>query len=158
QTMEDQACASVMFLDEATGRLGRRGLPAEFSHPRVYEPRDYIFRPRRLAPKLWLLPPPDGSRELLALAGVLTGPDWRSRWVAERDAYERFWQDLGAPFSYGDMHQVGGIPFPEGNPVDTDCVKFADDDYTNHPMEKAWHKLFRTRKAPPREWPDYEEQ
>jgi hypothetical protein len=167
-TTKDQACASVMFIQEPTDRLGRRDFPAELNHPRGFEPRHYMFRPRRLTPRLWLLPPPDGSRELLALGEVLTGPDWRRRWAAEWEAYERFWRDLAArhpgafgahwPSTGGVIHQVGGIAFSIGNPVETDCVKFAEDDYSNHPMEKAWYKLVRTREGPPDEWPDFEEQ
>jgi hypothetical protein len=122
--MEDQARASVMFLEEPTDRLSRRDFPAELSHPGEVARREaFMFRPRRLTPRLWLLPPPDGSRELLTLGGVLSGPDWRKRWAAQWEAYERFWRDLrgqhpGAPSMDGEIHQVGGIPFSIGDPGD----------------------------------------
>ena len=168
--IDDQACASVMFLREPTDRLSRRDLPAELSEPgKVARPEAFKFRPRRLTPRLWLLPPPDGSREIMAFGDVpLASPlDWRRRWAAEREAYKRFWHDLAArhpsafgahwPSTGGEIHQVGGIPFSIGDPVEMDCVKFAEDDYSNHPMEKGWYELVRSRDGPPDEWPDFEE-
>jgi len=78
-------------------------------------------------------------------------------------SYERFWKDLAkerpnAFTSDGALHQVGGVGHPWQDPVEVDCVKYADDDYHNHPMEKAWFDLVRSRDAPPNEWPDFEEQ
>jgi hypothetical protein len=52
------------------------------------------------------------------------------------------------------IHQVGGIAFSWQDPVETDCVKFGDDDYSNHPTVKAWVE----RDGPPFQWPDFEEQ
>jgi hypothetical protein len=37
-----------------------------------------------------------------------------------------------------------------------DCVKFADDDYLNHPTVKAFHERMEKEGAPG-DWPDYEE-
>jgi hypothetical protein len=37
------------------------------------------------------------------------------------------------------MIQVGGIPFAWQDPVETDCVKYADDDYLSYPTERATH-------------------
>jgi hypothetical protein len=52
--MEDLACASVMFLTDQTDRLGRRDFPVELSNPGpgTLGPKYFIFRPRRLTPKL----------------------------------------------------------------------------------------------------------
>jgi uncharacterized protein YwqG len=165
-TAEDQACASVIFLTEEADQLRRRAFPAEFNGPQPspLQERDFIFRPRRLTPKLWLLPPPDGSRELLAPDGS-PASDWKE--AVEHEAYQRFWRDLAArhpgafgahwPSTGGEIHQVGGIPFSIGDPVETDCVKFAEDDYSNHPTQKAWFERAR-RDGTPMEWRDFEEQ
>jgi uncharacterized protein YwqG len=161
-TAEDQACASVMFLAEEADQLRRRAFPAEFSGPQPSRLQwiDFIFRPRRLTPKLWLLPPPIGSREFIAFDGLHAhGP--------ERDAYQHFWNDLAArhpnalgahwPSAGGTIHQVGGIAFPIGDPVDTDCVKYGEDDYSNHQTVRAWVERGR-KDGPPIQWPDFEEQ
>jgi hypothetical protein len=125
-----------------------------------------MFRPRRLTPKLLLLPPPWGSRELLALLGDPPLDNGRvapsGRWAQDADdAYHRFWKALAAElpnvFFYGAMRiQVGGIAFPWQDPVETDCVKYADDDYLNHPTVKAFHSRIKRDGAQIR-WPDYEE-
>jgi len=163
--------ASVMFITEQSDRLGRRDFPVEFSDPApgTGGPRYFMFRPRRVTPKLWLLPPPDGSRELLALHGAPPPPDikpvasWppRMRWGQEGEAYEQFWKDLAeehpnAFSAHGAIHQVGGIAFPWQDPLETDCVKFADDDYCNHPTVKAFNERIEKDGAP-FEWPDCEE-
>jgi hypothetical protein len=56
------------------------------------------------------------------------------------------------------IHQVGGIAFSWQDPVEADCVKFGDDDYSNNPpeMEKAFIER-RRKDGPPIGWPDYEE-
>src|SRR5215510_5093682 len=154
--------ASVLFITEQTDRLGRRDFPAELSNPGGYfRPRHFIFRPRRVTPKLWLLPPPFGCRELLALHGAPPPPDnkplapWppRRRWGQEEEAYEQFWKDLAAEHPnaftwHGAIHQVGGIPFPWQDPLETDCVKYADDDYLNHSTVKAFHERIK-KDGPP---------
>jgi len=169
-SIEEQTCASIMFLTEQPDRLGRRDFPVEFSNPGCRcRPRNFIFRPRRVTPKLWLLPPPWGSRELLALHGAPPPPDikpvasWppRMRWGQEEEAYEQFWKDLAEEHpnmfsAHGAIHQVGGIAFPWQDPLETDCVKFADDDYWNHPTVKAFHERIEKDGAPI-DWPDYEE-
>src|SRR5262245_2238035 len=172
-SMEDQTCASVMFFTEQTDRLGRRDFPVEFSNPGsgTLRPMDFIFRPRSLTPKLWLLPPPWRSRELLTLDGVPPPLDWRGSypgsWGQEEKAYEQFWQNLAAehpnafgshwPSTGGVVHQMGGIPFSIQDPVETDCVKFGDDDYSNHSAVKAWFERVQ-KEGPPVEWSDFEEQ
>jgi hypothetical protein len=57
---------------------------------------------------------------------------------------------------HGAIHQLGGIAFPWQDPLETDCVKFADDDYLNHPTVKAFHERIKEDGAPI-DWPDYEE-
>lgn len=162
--------ASVLFITEQTDRLGRRDFPVELSNPGGYfRPRHFIFRPRRVTPKLWLLPPPWGSRELLALDGVPPPLDWRGIyprcWGRLEDkafkAYDRFWKDLAAEHpngfaSHGAIHQVGGVASPWQDPLETDCVKYADDDYWNHSTVKAFHERIKKDGAPIK-WPDYEE-
>ena len=162
--------ASIMFITEKTDRLGRRDFPVEFSNPGGYSrPRHFMFRPRRVTPKLRLLPPPFGSRELLALHGAPPPPDtkpvapWppRMRWGQEHEAYHQFWKDLAeehpnAFCAHGAIHQVGGIAFPWQDPLETDCVKYADDDYWHHPTVKAFHERIKKEGAAI-DWPDYEE-
>jgi hypothetical protein len=75
---------------------------------------------------------------------------WREQ---ERAAYDQFWQEHHLDDT---IHQVGGIPFAWGKPVETDCVKFADDDYLNHPTYKAFHERMKKDGAP-MDWPDYKE-
>lgn len=170
-SMEDQTCASVMFLTQQTDRLSRRGFPVEFSNPqhRLLDTKDFVFRPRRLRPMLWLLPPPVCSRELLGIDDRALPHDrsgiYPKHWgQATKESYEQFWRDLAAkhPNAFGPagdrmIHQVGGIPFSIQDPVETDCVKFADDDYNNQPQIKAWFERGR-RDGPPIHWPDFEEQ
>jgi hypothetical protein len=172
-SMEDQTCASVMFFPEQTDGLSRRDLPVEFSNSgaRLLEPKDFIFSARRLTPKLWLLPPPFCSRELRALDGVLPPPDrsviyprcWKA---ARRESLQAALgrSRCGAPHCVRPtlainrrlIHQVGGIPFSIQDPVETDCVKFGDDDYSNHPTVKAFRERMEKDGAPI-DWPDYEE-
>jgi hypothetical protein len=148
---EDQVFASVIFLGDEVDRLGRRDFPVEFANPAYGLPGNFMFRPRRMTPKPWLLPPPFGSRELGALDGVPPPLDWRGRypkcWGEPEDkaftAYRRFWTDLAEkhPNSFsadGAIHQVGGIAFAWQDPIETDCVKYADDDYLNPPTVKAF--------------------
>jgi Domain of unknown function (DUF1963) len=159
--------ASVMFNTDETDRLGRRDFPVEFSDPgpTTGGPRHFMFRPRRVTPKLWLLPPPFGSLELLALHGAPPPPDtkpvapWppRMHWGQEHEAYHQFWKDLAdqrpnAFTWHGAIHQVGGIAFPWQDPLETDCVKYADDDYGNHPTLKAFHERM-DKDGPPFKWP-----
>ena len=128
-----------------------------------YRPRDVIFRPRRMIPRLCLLPPPFNSCELLTLDG-LPPPGWRfiypKRWEGKiAEAYHQFWQALDKehPNACG-YHQVGGIAFPETAPVEAECIKYGDDDYSNNPPEEE--KAFRERRekdGAPVDWPDYEE-
>jgi hypothetical protein len=168
---EEQPCASVMFLTSETDRLRRRDFPAEFSNSCCdnHGPRDFMFRPRRVTPKLWLLPPPFGSREFFALHGVPPPNEpvapqafRKRRWEEkEEEAYEQFWEDLAEKHSgtfpwHGPIHQVGGIACPWEETVEVDCVKFADDDYLNHPTVKAFHERMEKEGAPG-DWPDYEE-
>src|SRR5262249_1021995 len=122
---EEQPCVSVMFFTEQTDHLGRRDLPVEFSKPGCgCRPRELIFRPRRVNPKLWLLPPPWNSRELPALDGV-PPLEWRGIYPkcwGELEhkafkAYEQFWKGLAAEHpnafsNHGAIHQVGGIACP----------------------------------------------
>src|SRR5215510_3234122 len=165
QSMKDQTCASVMFFSERTEPLGRRNFPAELSNPRssLLRPEEFVFRPRRLTPKRWLLPPPLGSRELRTL-----DPDWNDCyprcWKQQEEkayeAYSQFWDDLAAehPHVLRAIRQVGGIAFPDQDPVDVDCVKFGDDDDLNHPPEER--KAFSERRqkdGAPINWPDYKE-
>jgi hypothetical protein len=163
QSMEDQTCGSVMFFSEQTESLGRRNFPAELSNPRSRRPEEFVFRPRRLTPKLWLLPPPLGSRELRTL-----DPNWNDSyptcWKHQEEkayeAYEQFWEDLTAehPNALRAIRQVGGIAFPDQDPVEADCVKFGDDDYLNSPPEEEKAFLERMEKdGAPIDWPDYEE-
>jgi hypothetical protein len=150
ETINDQARSSVMFIVEQQDRLVRRAPPVEFGDPEheVLETRHFVFSPRRLRPRLWLLPPPSNSRELLAISGQ--GPrDWD-------DAYQQFWCDLAArypaafgphwPSTLGMIHQLGGIPFSIQDSVEADCVKFADDDYNNQPEVIAWFERPRDQR------------
>jgi uncharacterized protein YwqG len=164
QLMEDQTCASVMFFPEQMDRLGRRDFPVELSNPRsrLLRPEEFVARPRRLTPKPWLLPPPLGSRELRTL-----DPDWNDSypvcWKRQEKAYHayrRFWEDLAVvhPNALRAIRQVGGIAFPDQDPVEADCVKFGDDDYLNRPPdeEKAFLER-RLKEGAPIDWPDYKE-
>jgi hypothetical protein len=129
QSMEDQTCASVMFFSEQTEPLRRRNFPVELSNPRSGRPEEFVFRPRRLTPKPWLLPPPLGSRELRTL-----DPDWNDNyprcWNKQEakayEAYGQFWDDLAAehPNAFRAIRQVGGVAFPDQDPVEVECMKF----------------------------------
>jgi hypothetical protein len=160
-----------MFFTDETGRLERRDFPVEFDNPAwPCRPRNFMFRPRRATPRLWLLPPPDGSREFLALHGVPPPVDndqvapWPCRMrlgQKEEEAYRQFWKDLAEEHPnmftlYGLPHEVGGVVFPVQDPVEVDCVKFADDDYFNHPTYKAFRERIEKEGAP-MDWPDHEE-
>jgi hypothetical protein len=172
---EDQDFAPVMFFGDEVDRLRRRDFPAELANPCCFLPGHFMFRPRRVTPKLWLLPPPFGSREMLALHGAPPSPDirpvapWppRMRWGREEEAYKQFWNDLAAehPRSFsadgaiqqlGAIHQAGGIALPWQDPIETDCVKYADDDYLNHPTVKAFDERVEKEGAA-KDWPDFEE-
>jgi len=161
----DQTCASVMFFPEETKPPGRRDFPIEFRHPRTIlcKPEEFIFRPRRLTPRRWLLPPPFGSREMRLLDGPLPPrPYWaghypRSWQQQTYEAYDRFWDDLGLTCPRA-IRQVGGMAFPDQYAVEADCVKFCDDDYLNNPPEEEkafWER--REKEGAPIDWPDYEE-
>jgi len=171
---DDKSCASVMFFTDETDRLARRRFPAELSNPAagvarpekfLHGPRDVIFRPRRMTPRLWLLPPPRGSVDLATLDGLPAPPGWTGVYPKGWDdktyaAYDQFWTDLKAVLgnAFGEDHQVGGTAFPETGPVEADCVKYGDDDYANDPPEEE--KAFRERRekdGAPVDWPDYEE-
>jgi hypothetical protein len=150
----NRSCASVMFFTGPADRLARRELPVEFNNPSaglprpekcLVGPRDVIFRPRRVTPRLWLLPPPLGSVDLATLDGL---PAWTDVYPKGWDdkayeTYERFWTDLAAVLgkAFGKYHQVGGTAFPGTESVEADCVKYGDDDYANNPPEEE--KAFR---------------
>lgn len=150
ETIDDQTRSSVMFIMEHEDRLARRAPPVEFTDPQheILETRDFVFEPRRLRPRLWLLPPPWGSRELSAISGRAP-QDWEA-------AYEQFWRDVALqypsafgphwPSTGGKIHQVGGIAFSIQGPVEADCVKFADDDYNNQPEVIAWFERPRDQR------------
>jgi len=79
----------------------------------------------------------------------------------EDEAYDQFWNGLAAEhpnvFTWdGVLHQVGGVAFPYQDAVDADCVMYADDDYLNHPVVKAFHER-REKEGAPMDWPDHEE-
>src|SRR5215831_7524583 len=168
---EDQARAGVIFTEAPAERLQRRRSPPEFDEPAASEVRP-VFRPRRLTPKQLLLPPPFCSRELLALDGAPPPPSWTGIyprcWNQQGEqvyeAYRQFWEDLAAehPNAIGSqcsgIYQVGGIAFSYQDPVEADCVKFGDDDYSNNPpeMEKAFCGP-RREDGTPIDWPNYEE-
>jgi hypothetical protein len=171
---DDKSCASVMFFTGAADRLARRDLPVEFNNPAaglprpekcLVGPRDVIFRPRRVTPRRWLLPPPSGSVDLATLDGMRTPPGWTGAYPKGWDdktyeTYEQFWEDLDVVHenAFGGYHQVGGIAFPETETVEADCVKYGDDDYANHPPEEE--KAFRERRekdGAPGDWPDFKE-
>jgi hypothetical protein len=85
----------------------------------------------------------------------------RSWGQKEEEAYRQFWKDLAEEHPnmftlYGLPHEVGGVAFPVQDPVEVDCVKFADDDYFNHPTYKAFHERMEKEGAP-MDWPDHEE-
>jgi hypothetical protein len=172
---DDKSCASVMFLTGLTDRLARRDLPVELSNPAagvpqpekfLFGPRDVIFRPRRLTPKLYLLPPRLGSVDLATLDGIRplsgwTGIYYPKCWEKKTlEAYQQFWEFLDAAYRdvFGGPHQVGGPAYPETGSVEADCVQYGDDDYSNNPPEEE--RAFRERRekdGPPCDWPDYEE-
>jgi hypothetical protein len=170
-TREDQTRAHVIFTEAPPERLQRRRPPPEFDEPAASAVKP-VFRPRRLTPKLLLLPPPFCSRELLALDGTQPAPGWTAIyprcWGEPEDetfkAYQQFWEALAAehPNALGSqcsrIYQVGGIAFSWQDPVEADCVKYGDDDYSNNPpeMEKAFIER-RRKDRPPIDWPDYEE-
>jgi Domain of unknown function (DUF1963) len=170
-SIEDQTRSSVRFITEQEDRLARRAPPIEFSNPQHrFDAKAFVFRPRRLRPRLWLLPPPVCSRELLGI-GDRAPPHDRSgiypkHWEqATKESYEQFWRDLavkhpnafGPPPAGNMIHQVGDIPFSIGDPVEVDCVKFAEDDYNSQPQVKAWFERAR-KDGPPIHWPDFEQQ
>ena len=98
-----------------------------------------MLRPRRLTPKLLLLPPraEHYGRDLLALHGVPLQPDSQAEDEAFK-AYARFWEHLAVEHpNTSSALQVGGIAVPWQGPVEADCVKYADDDYWNHPTVKS---------------------
>jgi hypothetical protein len=94
-------------------------------------PRGFVFKSRILRPTAWLLPPPDGSRELLALQAREPGA-WAYQGPAF-SAYDRFWSDLYARHpeqfgAQGDMiHQVGGTALSIQQPVEAEVARFAGD-------------------------------
>jgi uncharacterized protein YwqG len=148
-TCARENCVSALFITDGVDRLVRRGLPVEFTTPGLAvlegDPRHrFMFRPRRLTPRLLLLPPraEHWSRDLLALHGVPPlAPDSPAESEAF-EAYEQFWNGFAEehPNAYytSSALQVGGIAVPWQGPVEADCVKFADDDYLNHPTVKAF--------------------
>jgi Domain of unknown function (DUF1963) len=110
ETAEDQTRSHVIFTTEAQGRLVRRMPPEEFSSPRhqLLRAKDFVFRARRLTPKLWLLPPPWCSRELHTMDGRDPPKGWRGIYPKDwspaiYEAYDRFWRDLAAkhPSAFG---------------------------------------------------------
>jgi len=130
---EDQARVGALFTQLPAKRLQRRPSPPEFDTPeaRRMMPRGYVCKPRTLRPTAWLLPPPQGSRELLRLQAEAP-----AAWAYQADAfsaYGRFWSDVYArhPETFsprGDMiHQVGGTAFSIQEPVEQACAKFAGD-------------------------------
>jgi uncharacterized protein YwqG len=170
-TGEDQARARVIFTEAPAERLQRRRSPLEFDEPAASAVKP-VFRPRQLTPRLLLLPPPFCSRELLALDGAHPPPGWTGIfprcWDQQGEqvyeAYRQFWEDLAAeqPNAIGSqcsgIYQVGGIAFSWQDPVEADCVKFGDDDYSNNPPEMEKALIERLRKdGPSIDWPDYEE-
>jgi uncharacterized protein YwqG len=128
---EDQARMRVIFTTIAADRLRRRPCPLEFDQPREpsLDRRSFIFKPRILRPTAWLLPP-------LFIALLTEQP--RADRAAAFSAYERFWDDLearhGEPFGDDTIHQVGGMAFSIQDPVEAECVKYADD----RPRPRAW--------------------
>ena len=162
----DQTCASVIFFPEEMEPPGRRDFPVEFGHPRtiLWRPGDFMFRPRRLPPRRWLLPPPFGSREMRMLDGQLPArPYWAGHyprcWQQQTyEAYDQFWTDLGLEWPSAVIRQVGGMAFPDQFAVEADCVKFGDDAYPNNLPEEEktlWER--RQTEGAPVDWPDYEE-
>jgi uncharacterized protein YwqG len=129
---DDQARVHVIFTELPAERLERRRPPREFDEPEasLLMPRGYVFKTRSLRPTAWLLPPPWRSRELLGLEAE--DPE---AWVYEErvfSAYDQFWSDLFAqhPETFGPsgglIHQVGGTAFSIQEPVEAECVKFAE--------------------------------
>ena len=128
----DQARVHIIFTELPVDGLERRRSPGEFDAPeaKLSMPRGYVFKPRSLRPTAWLLPPPWRSRELLELAAE--DPE---AWGYEGrvfSAYDRFWADLYAqhPGTFGPhggtIHQVGGTAVSIQEPVEAECVKFAE--------------------------------
>ena len=130
---EDQARAQAIFIEPSAEPLERKPAPQEFDAPEARElmPRGFVFKPRILRPSAWLLPPPDGSREFLALRAQEPGA-WASEGPAF-SAYHQFWSDLYArhPETFGaqgDMiHKVGGTAFSIQQPVEVAVARFAGD-------------------------------
>jgi uncharacterized protein YwqG len=129
---DDQARARALFTDAPLESLKRRGSPPEFDEPdaRILMPRGYVFKPRILRPTAWLLPPSQGSRQLLALKAE--EPD---TWEYEGEAfsaYDEFWRRLHARHpdifgEHGDMIlRVGGIADSIQEPVEEEAARAAD--------------------------------
>jgi hypothetical protein len=49
----------------------------------------------------------------------------------------------GADAPIGASRLGGAIAFPWQDSLETDCVKYADDDYCNHPTVKAIHERIK---------------
>lgn len=131
---EEQAHAHAMFTELPADRLQRRRHPPEFDAARHPGLRDeFVFKPRTLRPTAWLLPPPPGSCEMIALS-----KEQPRTWSYKHEgpavwAYDRFWDDLRARHAeiFGErgrevMHQVGGFAWSIQGPVEAECVKFAE--------------------------------
>ena len=142
--IENKVSVSAIFVTDEVDRLGRRGFPVEFTTPGLAvlegEPRRFMLRPRRLTPKLLLLPPraEHYGRDLLALHGVPPLPPDSQAEDEAFKAYARFWEHLAVEHpNTSSALQVGGIAVPWQGPVEADCVKYADNDYWNHATVKA---------------------
>jgi hypothetical protein len=130
---EDQARVQTVFVEPSTEPLVRKPAPQKLDAPEARElmPRGFVVKPRIMRPTAWLLPPPDGSRELLALRAREPGA-WASEGPAF-SAYHRFWSDLYArhPEQFGAqgemIHQVGGTAFSIQQPVEAEVARFAGD-------------------------------
>jgi uncharacterized protein YwqG len=130
---DDQPRARAVFTEQPAERLQRRRSPQEFDQPKAKEvmPRGYVFKPRILRPTAWLLPPPEGSRELLSLKAE--EPDTWEYGAPAFSAYHQFWHNLYArhPEVFGDggetIHQVGGTADSIQEPVEEEAAKFAGD-------------------------------
>ena len=122
---EDQARAHVIFTQAPRERLERKPFPPAFDEPLAKElmPRGYGFKPRRLRPMAWLLPPRP------AFIGQYDWPDWT---VADDEACRQFWYAVYArwPETFGldgqaEIHQMGGIALSIQEPVETACAQYA---------------------------------
>ncbi|MDN5000498.1 YwqG family protein [Bradyrhizobium sp. GCM10027634] len=124
---EDQARARTIFTRRPGEQLQRKPFPKEFDEPAARElmPRGYAFKPRSLRPTAWLLPPPVSS---------IARFDWPGWSVAQRDAYQQFWDALYArypevfgPDGNAGIHQVGGVALSIQEPVEAACAGHAGD-------------------------------